>query len=290
MSLFDLIDSSFSSPFIMQYPQNMHPYPILVSSPHSGMQYDTQLLSLSRLSIEELRKSEDSYVHLLCDQFPQLGVTLLQATLPRIFCDLNREAWELDPDMFKDRLPDWCNQNSYQVKRGFGTVHKISALGRPIYKYYLSFPKIYQRIETYWFSYHQQIQQFIQTSCDHYGGCILLDVHSMPSMPKRSPYYTDIVLGDGFAQTCSSTLINNSQKFFTQHGLKVSKNTPYAGGYITRHYGNPKQNIHTMQIEINKSLYMKEDDFEMHGGFTVLQSILIEYIKWICLQKTIFNN
>lgn len=286
MSLFDFINSSFTSPFILKHPQNHQTYPILISSPHSGMHYDLNLLSLCRLSLEELRKSEDSYVHLLCDQLPQLGVTLLQATLPRIFCDLNREAWELDPDMFKDPLPDWCNHDSTQVKRGIGTIHKISALNRPIYKYYLSFPKIQQRIKTYWFSYHQQIQQFIQTCCDNYGGCIILDMHSMPSMPKRSPYYTDIVLGDGFSQTCSPCLINNSQKFFTEKEFKVNKNTPYAGGYITRHYGNPRQNIHVMQIEINKSLYMNEDNFEIHDGFVTLQSILSEYIQWVCFEQS----
>lgn len=284
MSLFDFINPSFTSPFILQHPQNNQTYPILISSPHSGMHYDSHLLSLCRLSLEELRKSEDSYVHHLYEESPQLGVTLLQATLPRIFCDLNREAWELDPDLFKDPLPDWCNINSNQVKRGIGTIHKISAQGKQIYKYYLSFSKIQQRIETYWFSYHQQIKQFIQTCYDHYGGCIILDMHSMPSMPKRSPYYTDIVLGDGFSQTCAPSLINNSQKFLTQQGFKTDKNMPYAGGYITRHYGNPRQNIHAMQVEINKNLYMNEDSFETHEGYHLLKQKLNEYIKWICSQ------
>lgn len=283
MSLFDFINSSFYPPFILHHPQTRHAYPILISSPHSGMHYDTHLLSLCRVPLEELRKSEDSYVHHLCEEFPQLEMTLLQATLPRIFCDLNREAWELDPDLFKDPLPDWCNINSNQVKRGIGTIHKISAQGKPIYKYYLSFAKIKQRIEIYWFSYHQQIQNFITASCKHYGGCIILDMHSMPSMPKRSPYYTDIVLGDGFSQTCTPALINNSQKFLTQQGLKVNKNTPYAGGYITRHYGNPRQNIHTMQIEINKSLYMNENTFATHVGFDLLKQKLNHYIEWLTL-------
>lgn len=286
MSLFDLITHSFSSPFVIKAPQSTFSYPILISSPHSGMQYDHQLLSSCRLSLDELRKSEDSYVHLLLEQIPYHSVTFLQACLPRIFCDLNREAWELDQDMFKEPLPDWCNTTSPQVKRGMGTIHKISSSGKQIHKYYLSFPKIKQRIETYWFSYHQQIQSFIQTNYEQYGGCILLDIHSMPSMPKRSPYYADIVLGDGFSQTCSPFLINNSQKFFAEKGLKISKNIPYAGGYITRHYGNPRQNIHVMQIEINKSLYMNEDNFEPHEGFATLQSILVEYIQWVCLQSS----
>ncbi|CAI3941520.1 N-formylglutamate amidohydrolase (HutG) [Commensalibacter communis] len=286
MSLFDLINPPFSEPFLIQRPHTTPSYPILISSPHSGMEYDSHLLSLCRLSLDELRKSEDSYVNLLLEHVSQYGVTFLQTCLPRIFCDLNREAWELDPDLFKEPLPEWCHTNSPQVKRGLGTVHKISNNGKQIYKYYLSFPKIKQRIETYWFSYHQQIQGFIQKNCEGNGGCIILDIHSMPSMPKRNPYYADIVLGDGFSLTCSPTLINNSQKFFTDKGLKVSKNIPYAGGYITRHYGNPHQNVHVMQIEINKSLYMDEDSFELHNGFSKLQSILDEYVQWVCAEQS----
>ncbi|MDI2113738.1 N-formylglutamate amidohydrolase [Commensalibacter nepenthis] len=284
MSLFDFIKPSFSLPFLIQYPQNEYSYPILISSPHSGIEYDSHLLSSCRVPLNELRKSEDSYIHLLLKDVTQYRVTFLQASLPRIFCDLNREAWELDPDLFKDPLPEWCHTNSPQVKRGLGTVHKISSSGKQIYKYYLSFPKIKERIETYWFSYHQQIQNFIQKSSKENGGCIILDMHSMPSMLKRNPYYADIVLGDGFSETCSPALINNSQKFFTEKGFKVSKNIPYAGGYITRHYGNPRQNIHVMQIEINKSIYMNENSFELQDGFYLLKQQLNEYIEWLCSQ------
>ncbi|MDI2090353.1 N-formylglutamate amidohydrolase [Commensalibacter oyaizuii] len=284
MSLFNLSLSLPPAPFILHQPNISNSYPILVSSPHSGAHYTQDLLSLCRLPLSELRKSEDCYVHQLFNQTTKAGGSLLRTDLPRIFCDLNREAWELDPDMYKDPLPSWCNSQTAQVKRGLGTIHKIGSNRKAIYKYYLSFKKIQQRIQTYWFPYHQKIQDFIYYSTQSHQGCIILDVHSMPSPNKYTPYYADIVLGDGFSQTCSPLLINNSQQFFENQGLKTLKNMPYAGGYITRHYGNPRKNIHTMQIEINKSLYMNEETLETHSGFSPLITIINRYLQWLSTQ------
>lgn len=255
--------------------------PVLISSPHSGQFYPQDLLNLTRLPLHELRKSEDSHVDRLFIKAPALGASLLSAIVARIFCDLNRHAWDLDATMYKQPLPKALTQRSNQVKNGIGTVHKINNSGKLIFKYYLSFPMIQQFIQTYWFSYHQQITKFIQKSCQLFGGCIILDVHSMPSPRVRTAAYADIILGDGFSQTCSPWMINQSVAFFKSKNLQVKKNTPYSGGFITRNYGNPLKNIHTMQIEINKSLYMNEETFEIHDNFLSIQNLLTEYMVWL---------
>lgn len=265
------------------------PIPILISSPHSGQIYPLNFLGLTRLPLEDLRKSEDSYVNDLFKNAPVFGYDLLNAEMPRLFCDLNREAWELDQDMFKESLPSWCNTDSPRVKQGIGTLHKISTMGKLIYKYYLSFNKINQHIQSYWFPYHLQIQNFIRDNCHNIGGCIILDVHSMPSPRVRTASYADIILGDAFSQSCSPWLTYNSANFFKQKALKVKINNPYAGGYITRHYGKPQKNIHVIQIEINKSLYMNEETLKLTNNFNGIQTLFNDYMQWLSLHwKKIF--
>lgn len=274
------MSNSLPAFFSLQKPYRLK-YPFLVSSPHSGTFYPNDFLSLTRLPLAELRKSEDSHVDSLFDQASLLGGMFLKARMARIFCDLNRKAWELDPDLFRETLPHWCHTDSHHVKHGMGTLHKISTKRKLIYKHYLSFEKISQHIQNYWFPYHAQIQHFITQSCQEFGGCIILDVHSMPSARKRTAHYADIVLGDAFSQSCSPWLIHSSLNFFRQKNLIVNKNIPYAGGYITRHYGNPKQNIHVMQIEVNKSLYMNELSLTLNSGHQPIKALLTDYMQWL---------
>ena len=157
-----------------------------------------------------------------------------------------------------------------------------------IFNYYLSFPYFEKLIRRYWFGYHQQIEKFIHINNLLYGGCIIIDVHSMPSPRMRTSAYADIILGDVFSQSCSPCLINQSALYFQSRGLIVKKNIPYAGGYITRHYGKPSKNIHTLQIEINKNLYMDEKSFQRNKSFLTIQKLIKEYMIWLFAQWSTF--
>lgn len=267
----------------LQKPDN-NVLPFLVSSPHSGQFYPQNLLELTRLPLDELRKSEDSFVHELFHHVSNYGGSLLNAELSRIFCDLNRWAWELDPKMFKEQLPPWCDTESARVKNGIGTVHKISNSGKVIFKYYLSFTHIEKLIQNYWFSYHQQIKNFIHNFKNRFNGGIILDVHSMPSPRIQTPAFADIILGDNFSKSCCPLLINQTARYFQSKGLAVKKNIPYAGGYITSHYGNPLKNIHVLQIEINKKLYLNEECFQLNENFFRIQKIMTEFLIMITSQ------
>lgn len=275
---------------ILSHPITQH-CPLLITSPHSGRIYSEQFLQMTRLPLSQLRQSEDSFVEILYEQAPLHGATLLQTQIPRIYCDLNREAWEIDPLLIYDKIPAWCNTQSDRVKRGYGTLCRIANNGKAIYRNRLSFSEAEKRISDCWFPFHNTVKEWINQQIYHFKGCIILDVHSM-SMPKiRTFYNADIVLGDAFGQTCSPKLVQTSEAFFQSKGLTVARNMPYAGGYITRYYGNPKANIHAMQIEINKQLYMDEKDFKCNSDFHQLQSVLSDYIKIIAdlLQKEILR-
>ena len=122
--------------------------PVVFASAHSGRAYSADFLAESRLDPEALRRSEDSYVDELFGAVPSLGAPLLTAAFPRAWCDANREPWELDPAMFADRLPPYCNTGSGRVRAGFGTIARIVADGAPIYRRKLLFAEASERSET----------------------------------------------------------------------------------------------------------------------------------------------
>ena len=271
-----------------------HPItPILVASPHSGRTYGPDFIASSRLPFEALRRSEDSFVDELFAGAAQAGIPLLQAHFPRVFCDVNREAWELDPAMFADPLPSWCNTRSARVSAGFGTIARLVSSGEPIYRHRLAFAEAEQRIRTCWQPYHHALGGLIESTRTARGACLLLDAHSMPSQiegprpagHKRRPSgrshpgcEPDFVLGDAFGTSCAQPIVQFTERFLRERGFRVRRNDPYAGGYVTRHYGQPSHGIHVLQIEICRGLYMNEHSFERLAEFLRLQADLTDLL------------
>jgi N-formylglutamate deformylase len=241
---------------------------LVVSSPHSGRSYADEFMSVARLDEKTLRRSEDSYVDEIFAQSPSLGAPLIAATFPRAFCDVNREAWELDPAMFEDTLPAWVNTTSPRVGAGLGTIARVVANGEAIYGIRLRFAEAQRRVRGYWQPYHDALSGLVDTTRARFGMCVLLDCHSMPSgaASARRPA-PDIVLGDAHGIACDPRVMRCAEQFFTQRGYLTRRNDPYAGGYVTRHYGQPRANVHALQIEIARGLYMDELTLEKRPGF-----------------------
>ncbi len=74
-------------------------------------------------------------------------------------------------------------------------------------------------------------------------------------------------MGDRYATSCSGLLVETLERALTDRGYVVVRNKPYAGGYITEHYGNPAMGLHAVQIEINRSLYMDEANYQRGNDF-----------------------
>jgi len=261
--------------------------PVVFTSAHSGRDYSTDLMSGVRLCPLSLRRSEDCFVDELFAAAPAHGAPLLAANFPRAFCDANREAWELDPNMFTDRLPDWVNTGSSRVSAGLGTIAKVVASGEAIYAIKLPFSEAERRIFTYWRPFHDTLGRLISDIKARFGYCLLIDCHSMPSgaQGKRAgSRAVDFVLGDLHGSACASRVTRAAEAILASKGHLVRRNDPYAGGYITRHYGRPADDVHVLQIEIARALYMDEARIERLPCFPAVQEQITYLIAAITTQ------
>lgn len=274
------------NPFRLLVPER--PFaPVIFTSAHSGSDYSADLMSGVRLCPLSLRRSEDCFVDDLFIAAPSHGASLLAANFPRAFCDANREAWELDPTMFVERLPDWVNTTSPRVSAGLGTIAKVVASGEFIYAGKLAFAEAERRIFTYWRPFHDTLSRLIEDIKARFGYCLLIDCHSMPSSggSKRSNGRpVDFVLGDLHGSACASRVTRAAEAFLTAKGYLVRRNDPYAGGFITRHYGRPADDVHVLQIEIARALYMNEARIERLPAFPLVQQQITDLIAAVTLQ------
>lgn len=266
--VFDSISQeSGHPPFILREPI-VQIIPAIVDVPHAGREYSRQFVQSARLSPHALRRSEDAFVDVLFGEVVNLGVPMLSATFPRAFLDVNREPYELDQRMFEERLPGFSNTRSLRVSGGLGTIPRVVSDGHEIYAGKLSVSEAMERIDRFYRPYHATLRKLVDRTRNRLGRCVLIDAHSMPSAGlEREGAKFDVILGDRYGASANSYIVDVVEKSFRAVGLTVTRNRPYAGGFITEHYGEPDRNIHALQIEINRSLYMDErlltprDDF-----------------------------
>ncbi|HYM72128.1 MAG TPA: N-formylglutamate amidohydrolase [Stellaceae bacterium] len=246
--------------------------PLVVASPHSGSDYPADFVAASRLDPLTLRRSEDAFVDEIFGAAPSLGAPLLAARFPRAYLDVNREAYELDPTMFADALPDWVNVRSPRVRMGLGTIARVVASGEEIYGGKLCFAAAQERVETLYRPYHAALGRLIEETEAAFGFCLLVDCHSMPSGASAGPgrEAADIVLGDCHGAACAPEIVETARRHLARRGFAVALNMPYAGGFTTGHYGRPRQRRHALQIEINRALYMDERSYRRRPGFAQL--------------------
>jgi N-formylglutamate amidohydrolase len=259
-------------PYLVNVPEPQTA-PFVLCSPHSGRVYPRAFLDLSRLSPLSLRKSEDCFVDELFMPIAAEGVPLIAARFPRAFLDVNREPYELDPELFVGPLPDYANTQSVRVAGGLGTIARIVADGEEIYRTKLPLAFGLERVEQLYIPFHAALAELIETTRRRFGHAILIDCHSMPSAsmaPAGGPR-PDIVLGDRFGASADCKITRFVKDHLAGLGYEVQMNRPYAGGYITEHYGRPAREVHAVQIEINRGLYLNELTLRPTLGFAELQ-------------------
>ena len=272
------------SPFRLSAPVQGTDIPVLVTSPHSGATYSEAFLAASRLDAHAIRQSEDMFVDDLFVASPEFGAHLLSATFPRAFIDLNRAPYELEQMLFEDRLPDHVDKKSTRASAGLGTVPRLVAENEPIYHGKLRFAEAEQRIERIYQPFHAEMKRLTRHMVDKHGFAILLDAHSMPDIASHRAgrlsdgTSVDFVLGDRFGRACHPALTDWVKTQLEKHGYHVAMNKPYAGGYITEHYGQPAQGQHALQIEINRTIYMDEKNYDRHHGYHIVQSHMRDLI------------
>jgi len=255
--------------------------PFVINSPHSGRVYPVSFLAQSRLTTDAIRKSEDCFVDDLFSGGINLGAPLLSANFPRAYLDVNREPFELDPKMFIETLPAYANSQSMRVGSGLGTIPRIVGDGMEIYRHRLSIAEALGRIETIYRPYHKRLRDLIIRTRAHFGVAFLLDCHSMPGSVRLGErgVKPDFIIGDRFGSSADREFTNAASTILHDLGFTVSLNKPYAGGFITEHYGRPVQGIHALQIEVNRSLYLDEHSLRKSDGFKSLKTAIDRFLS-----------
>jgi N-formylglutamate amidohydrolase len=276
----EAIQRELSPPFEVVRPPELTA-PLIFNSPHSGRIYPQAFLAASKLDALTLRRSEDAYVEELFGFVRSLGAPLLYAHFPRAYLDVNREPYELDPALFRDGLPHYANTQSVRVVGGLGTIARIVSESDEIYREPLSLGAALERINRLYAPYHTALRLLMTEALEAFGVAVLIDCHSMPSTPTAecSGGRPDFVLGDRFGTSCSGELTRAAAEQLRAQGYVVALNKPYAGGYITEHYGRPHAGHHALQVEINRALYVNETSFEKSAGFATVAQGLEQMVR-----------
>jgi N-formylglutamate amidohydrolase len=251
--------------------------PVVFNSPHSGSVYPRDFLLASRLEFATLRRSEDSFVDELFLGVVDRGDPLMRAHFPRCYVDVNREPYELDPRMFDGRLPSFANTRSMRVAGGLGTVARVVGDAQEIYAQRIPVDDAIRRIEVLYKPYHRALRRLFSKVHNNFGAAMLIDCHSMPSSAgnKDERPRADVVLGDRYGTSCVGLVAETIESTLRSQGYVVSRNKPYAGGFITEHYGNPAVGLHAIQLELNRAIYMDERRHERSASFATLAADLV---------------
>ena len=256
---------------------------VVFASPHSGRDYPWTFLRRTTLNEHSVRSSEDAFVDQLFDCAPRAGAPFIRAGAPRAYVDLNRSADELDPALIEGVSRQGHNP---RVASGLGVIPRVVANGQAIYSGKLSMVEARHRIDTYWRPYHTALQGQLDQAHLMFGEAILVDCHSMPheamdAVARRGVRRPEIVLGDRFGAAADGAVVDRIEEVFTRAGLVVTRNTPFAGAYITQAYGRPTRGRHAVQIEIDRALYMNERLIRPNGNFEAFRRLMREVVREI---------
>src|SRR6056297_2341293 len=228
------------------------------------------------LNNHTVRSSEDAFVDRLFEDAPRHGAPFIKAGAPRAFVDLNRAEDELDPALIEGARKSGHNP---RVASGLGVIPRVVANGQAIYSGKITMAEAQRRIETYWRPYHEALETQLSQAHVMFGQAILIDCHSMPheamdAVARMGVRRPDIVLGDRFGATAAPDVVDRIEEAFTKAGLVVTRNTPFAGAYVTQHYGRPTRGRHAVQIEIDRALYMNEQLIRPNGNFETFKRLI----------------
>jgi N-formylglutamate amidohydrolase len=266
----------FGFPISQLHQPALRRHGVLYNSPHSGRLYPKSFLDETRLDRRMIRKSEDVHVDSLFAEVVEQGYLLHTANFPRAYVDVNREPYELDPRMFDGPLPAFANTGSARVAGGLGSIPRVVGEGIDIYARRLPVDETLARIDHVYKPFHKALRGHIQSLQQEFGYCVLIDCHSMPSSVRSGEHGTtpDIIIGDRFGMSALAWVSALAIETFQSLGFSVTRNKPYAGGYITEHYGRPGRGSHALQIEINRGLYLDETTLLLSSGFAALRQAI----------------
>lgn len=239
---------------------------VIFGSPHSGKVYPDWFLAETRLPHQLLRSSEDAFVDQLISCAPEFGAVTISADVPRSIVDLNRGADEIDPLVVRGVPRHPLNQRTLA---GLGVIPRVVSQGRVILERPIDRAEAERRINAYWRPYHQALAALIAEARSRFGQAILIDVHSMPhdALAHLQPPRPDMVLGNRHGLSAAARVSDAVVAAVQDEGWNIRRNSPFAGAYICSAYGRPGRNVHVLQLEIDRSLYMDEKTITRRPDF-----------------------
>jgi N-formylglutamate deformylase len=259
------------------------PVPLVFDSPHSGIVYPEDFRFTA--PDELVRTAEDTHVDALFAAAPAHGATLLVAHFPRSYIDTNRDVHDLDPELIDGVWPGKIMPGE-KTKLGIGLVRRLAQPGIPMYDRKLSVAAIRHRIEKYYLPYHDELARIVDGVHGRFGAVWHINCHSMAARgsditPDSGVERAEFVLGDRDGTTCAPEFTTAVEKFLSRRGHDVKINDPYKGAEIVRRYADPPKGRHSLQIEINRRLYMNERTRERSARFAELQSDLTALVRFL---------
>ncbi len=252
--------------------------PVILSVPHGGRFYPSQMIK--NADLHAMRTLEDVGSDLIVMPLVSAEQSAIIAKCSRAIIDVNRPKSALDPKLIKNdnnKAVTIANDRWQRyIHSGYGVIPRLSAKRLPLYNVPPTYEVVKQRIDCWHQTYHALISQTLDDAQQIFQKSFLLDVHSMP---QSSPGLADIVIGDMNGHSASKDFSDIIKKELKKFDLTYSMNTPYAGGFITEHYGKPKVNKHAIQIEINRDLYLQEDYKIRSKAVRELGVVLSEIVK-----------
>jgi N-formylglutamate deformylase len=251
--------------------------PLVFDSPHSGTDYPEDFDHVCPRRV--LRTAEDTFVHELYAAAPAHGATLIGALFPRSYIDANRNLTDLDQALLAEPWPHPLRPG-VKTKLGMGLIRRLAVPELPVYGRKLGVAEVQARIERYYEAYHDELASAVDRLHARFGGVWHIDCHSMKSVSNAMASEgagvsrADFVLGDRDGTTCAPELTDFVLRFLASRGYDVRVNDPYKGVELVRRHGRPSENRHSLQIEVNRKLYMNEDSFDRNANFPKLKSDL----------------
>jgi N-formylglutamate deformylase len=249
--------------------------PLVLDSPHSGREFPADFDAA--VSPFDLREGEDCYVDELYAPATELGT----------YVDANRHAGDIDLALMEGGYWPHAHVPSGKAAIGKALIWRTLDDGRAIYARKLSVAEVVGRIERCHTPYHRALAQLLDATHARFGRVFHINCHSMPSVGGKmgeggeGRERADIVLGDRDGTTCDPAFTRLVRTVLEQRGYRVAVNDPYKGVELVRAYSNPARGRHSLQLEINKRLYMDEATREKHGGFAGLQADLLHLVEAI---------
>ena len=259
--------------------------PVVFDSPHSGAEYPEDFDCIAPMEV--VRKSEDAFVDELYAAVPECGANLQAALFPRAYIDPNRSLMDIDPELIEEPWPDPLAP-SEKTRLGHGLIWRLCPPDYALYDRKLRTNEVRKRIDTYWRPYHCALRDMLDIAQQRFGQVWHINCHSMPAagVPQQpgtgNGGRIDFVLGDRDGTTCDPEFTDLVAATLRGFGYRVRVNDPYKGVELVRAHSDPAKGRHSLQIEINRALYMNELSLERADGFGALYANLTRLAEVLC--------